>query len=333
MKLSTVRSAVGEAVHVRMYRDEDMAAVLGLLRAALGETDLLKRSPELFRWKHIDNPFGRSVMLIAEVNDTIVGLRAFMRWDLDFEGEVIRCGRAVDTATHPDYRRMGIFRRLTTEALEVAQDLGIQLIFNTPNERSRPGYLKMGWSDVGPIRVLVRPHLIRLFGSHPGPFPSLDQLAPSAVPITSDQPVAAMALDRAGEPAGAGLRTHRSSQYLNWRFAAHPTARYGAVVRSSGTAVVRANLRNGRTELAISDALGSNPGPAVRSAVRSSSAAYDVASFPPRSPGRRAAYRAGMVPIPGIAALQLVARPIDTLDIDVFDRSLWQLALSDVELL
>ena len=48
---------MGEAIHVRMYRDEDLPAVLELLRVALGETALLKRTPELFRWKHLETPF------------------------------------------------------------------------------------------------------------------------------------------------------------------------------------------------------------------------------------------------------------------------------------
>ena len=40
-----------------------------------------------------------------------------------------------------------------------------------------------------------------------------------------------------------------------------------------------------------------------------------------------------MIPVPGVAALRLVARPIDDLGIDVFDPESWRLALSDVELL
>jgi GNAT superfamily N-acetyltransferase len=326
---------MGDAIHVRMYRDEDLPAVLELLRASLGETPLLQRTPQLFRWKHIDNPFGRSVILVAEVDDTIVGLRAFMRWQLDHEGELIECGRAVDTATHPGYLRRGIFKRLTTEALEVATEVGIQLIFNTPNERSRPGYLKMGWSDVGPIRVLIRPHPSRLIRARQESFPSLDELVPPAIPIDSDwRPVDDPGHDHTdADSTRPGLRTPRSSSYLTWRFAAHPTARYGAVVRTSGTAVVRPNLRNGRAELVISDALGASPTDAVRAAVRGSKADYDVAAFPPGSPGRHAVQRAGMLPIPGVAALRLVARPIEALDIDFFNPESWQLALSDVELL
>ena len=176
---------------------------------------------------------------------------------------------------------------------------------------------------------------MRLLAASRQSFPTLDGLAPLAVPITSDsQFVVDMARARApDETAQTGLHTRRSTEYLIWRFAGHPTARYGAVVHSSGIAVVRANLRKGRSELVISDALGPDPRQAVRSAVRSSRAAYDVAAFPPGSPGRRAAQRAGMVPIPGVAALRLVARPVEALEIDVLNPKSWRLALSDVELL
>ncbi len=326
---------MGEAIHVRMYRDEDLPAVLNLLRASLGESPLLQRTAELFQWKHIDNPFGRSVMLVAEVDDTVVGLRTFMQWQLDYGADIIRCGRAVDTATHPGYVRRGIFRRLTMEALDVARDIGIQLIFNTPNERSRAGYLTMGWSDVGPVRVLVRPHPTRLLRGGHKQFPNLDELVPMATPFESDSRLAAEIADwgLADGSNHRGLRTPRSTSYLRWRFAGHPTARYGAVVRSAGTAVLRANLRKGRSELVISDALGPNPTEAIRSAVRISKADYDVAVFPPGSPGRRAARGAGMLTVPGIAALRLVARPVDVLEIDVLNTKSWRLALSDVELL
>ncbi len=33
---------------------------------------------------------------------------------------------------------------------------GVDVVFNTPNDQSRPGYLKMGWSEVGRVPVAVR---------------------------------------------------------------------------------------------------------------------------------------------------------------------------------
>jgi hypothetical protein len=49
---------------------------------------------------------------------------------------------------------------LTRAAIEEVRDQA-QLIFNTPNEKSRPGYLKMGWKEVGRISPWVRPMRLR----------------------------------------------------------------------------------------------------------------------------------------------------------------------------
>ena len=98
---------------------------------------------------HPVDPFGRSFMLVAETDGRIVGLRAFMRWEFVAGDRRFRAVRAVDTATHPDHQGKGIFSRLTLEALDSLRDQA-DFIFNTPNEKSLPGYLKMGWSDRRP---------------------------------------------------------------------------------------------------------------------------------------------------------------------------------------
>lgn len=73
----------------------------------------------------------------------------FLRWKFDVPGEgTISAVRAVDTATHPDWQGSGIFTRLTLGALDELRDDGLDVVFNTPNDQSRPGYLKMGWSQV-----------------------------------------------------------------------------------------------------------------------------------------------------------------------------------------
>ncbi|MEO8425105.1 MAG: GNAT family N-acetyltransferase, partial [Actinomycetota bacterium] len=145
------------AIDIRAYRDQDEPAVLSLLGASLGGGPAGVRPPAFFRWKHLENPFGRSFMWVAEADDQIVGLRAFMRWEFTAGDRRYLAVRAVDTATHPAHQGQGIFSRLTLEALDALRDQA-DFVFNTPNERSRPGYLKMGWQVVGkvPIRVRVR---------------------------------------------------------------------------------------------------------------------------------------------------------------------------------
>ena len=307
---------------IRPYGSADLEAVLNLLKVSLGETELLRRSPEAFAWKHLKNPFGSSIMLLAEDEKGLVGFRAFMRWELTTaDGETLRCVRAVDTATHPRAHRRGIFRRLTLEAVDVARLEGSDLIFNTPNPRSGAGYLTMGWSGVGTIGVLVRPRFRWLLGPHGSGLPSVTGANEWNDPAIADR-------------APRGLRTPRTAAYLRWRFALHPTAGYRVVEVPGGKAVVRPNLRRHRRELVVSDLFGHAAGRALRQAVRATDAAYLAAWFSRGSIERRRAYSAGMVPVPGVTSLTLVAQPLRKgLEWVVGDLDRWDLALSDLELL
>jgi len=311
---------------IRPYRVDDLGGVLGTLKTALGETPILKRTPALWAWKHEHNPFGPSLVLVAEVGGRVAGVRALMRWDLSLpDGTTLRCLRAVDTATHPDFERRGIFRKLTNEAVDLAREDGYDLIFNTPNDRSGAGYLTMGWRRVGTIGVMLRPLVSRGVevdpDSPPDPTDFFDPVPPPFVP-GEDQP-----------RSSPGLRTPRSREYLSWRFNGHPFVRYRAISSHGATVLARANVRNGRKEVVISDILGRAKRSAVAHLARMARAAYVAAWFSPRSPERRAALLAGMVPLPGVRALTMVARPLRELPIDVFDLTNWDLAMSDLELL
>lgn len=319
------RFSVGNDIRIRRLQDEDLPAVLGLLQLALGESELLARTEEWFAWKHRDNPFGPSITLLADSGGQIVGLRAFMRWQLCLPGgDVLSCVRAVDTATHPDHQRRGIFKRLTLEALEVAEGEGVDLVFNTPNPQSKAGYLTMGWSEVGAIKALVRPHPLRLGRRHDGE--DLPEPADFISGGVSD-------CDGLGDRPPLGLRTRRTPEYYRWRFGGHPTARYLRVDAEDGTAIVRPNYRAGRRELIISELQGGSQRKAVRRVIRNSRAGYEVAWFSAGAPERRAAISAGMVPVPWLTALTLVARPLRPLPVDVTRMSSWDLGLSDLELL
>jgi hypothetical protein len=231
----------------------------------------------------------------------------------------------VDTATHPAYRRRGIFRRLTLEALEIASSKGTQLVFNTPNRDSAAGYSTMGWVEVGPIGVLIRPSLRMLQRpNRDAKIPQPDDLIQHSSPLDDLTPL---------RRHNRGLTTLRDGTYLNWRFASHPTARYSVVGNGDGRAVLRPNLRRGRRELVISDIFGSQPEVAARAVRRSGRADYLVASFQRGTPERAALVRAGLLPVPGLRALTLYVRPLAALPFDVTSMSAWDLALSDVELL
>lgn len=317
---------MGDRTVVRPYEKEDLERVLELLRLALGESETHRRSPELFAWKHLDNPFGESIMLVAENGGDMVGFRAFMRWVLvKPDGVKLRCARPVDTATHPDYRRKGVFRELTLQAIDIARTDGLDLIFNTPNPRSGAGYITMGWREVGPIRVQIRP-CFRAFRRRR----RRSGVDSNSSKVIDDESIILETPDR--DPRG--LRTPRSAHYREWRFFGHPNARYVSLGGDYGFAVVRANIRRGRRELVISDLFGNDLARAVSSVLEGRKAADYVVSFFPRgSPEYSAVRRSGLFPVPMVSALRLFAYPLNDAGEEAMTLEHWDIALSDLELL
>jgi GNAT superfamily N-acetyltransferase len=122
----------------------------------------MPKSENYWHWKHVDNPFGSSQVLLALDDENVVGVRAFMHWKWQHHHEIINTVRAVDTATHPDYQGKGIFRSLTQKLAEQSKQNGVHFIFNTPNDKSKPGYLKMGWEVAGKLPIGLK--IIKPFG-------------------------------------------------------------------------------------------------------------------------------------------------------------------------
>ncbi|HEY3672909.1 MAG TPA: GNAT family N-acetyltransferase, partial [Acidimicrobiia bacterium] len=234
-------------VAVRRADTHDFPGILELARRALGWTDDDARYLE---WKHLENPFGVSPMWVALDDDRIVGFRTFLRWQFVApDGTTVDAVRAVDTATDPDHQGRGIFTQLTLEALADLPGDGVALVFNTPNEKSLPGYLKMGWHELGRLPVAVQPTSLR--------FPRVIATARRAagrwpLPTTAgDDPADAFAdgdaLDTllAGQPAPRGLTTRRSAALLRWRYGLEPLG-YRVVCLAAGPAEGLAVFRRRR---------------------------------------------------------------------------------------
>lgn len=139
-------------MHIREAEENDIPEILRVLKASLGETSS-KKTEDIWRYKHVDNPFGKSLVLLAIDDGSIIGVRAFMKWQWKKKDRTFFCFRAVDTATHPNHQGKGVFKKLTMEAIQRAKLAKHHFIFNTPNQQSLPGYLKMKWEIVDKIKV------------------------------------------------------------------------------------------------------------------------------------------------------------------------------------
>jgi GNAT superfamily N-acetyltransferase len=339
----------GEVVTTRAFRNADEAEVLELLSMCLGPGPTGRRSPEFFRWKHLENPFGASLLLLAESAGRIVGLRAFMRWRFRVNDRSVRAVRAVDTATHPDHRGAGIFSRLTEQALRELQGEA-ELVFNTPNDKSLPGYLRMGWRPVGRIPVAIRirrPLTVlrdgrRLRSStgspRPGrPTPGVD--GETAAEALADPELPAL-LGKVAAASTARFSVPRDAAFLDWRYGAAPLLDYRGMREHiegvlAGIALFRVRQRGRLWESTVAELIV-RPGD-VRTAGRllrrvAGAAAVDhvACSFPSGSAPARAARGSGFLRSPGGPTLTAKALREDLWP-DPYERRSWALCLGDLE--
>ena len=250
---------------VRRGTPDDIPAAIAVAAAALGwRPD--DPNEAFFRWKHLENPAGASPMWLAvdPEQGTVVGFRTMLRWPFrTVDGAARRAVRAVDTATHPDHQRRGIFRALTTTAVEELTADGVDFVFNTPNDNSRPGYLRMGWRDVGriPTRVAVTglgalPRIARARTA------AEKWSQPCSLGSTIDDAIDDVVDLAAGTPAPRGIATDRTRDHLLWRYGFEPL-RYRVIRSDDAAAVVRLRRRGAALEGVLAE-IFSPDAPATR---------------------------------------------------------------------
>jgi GNAT superfamily N-acetyltransferase len=323
---------------VRRATDADLPAVLALLANAMARDASDARFETLYRWKHEHNAFGRSPAWVSVDGDRLAGIRVFMRWEFVVDGQVKRAVRAVDTATDPAYQGRGIFTRLTMHALEEVTADGIDFVFNTPNDQSRPGYLKMGWHVVGKLPVMVRPCSVtgaaRIVAARvPAERWSRDTNAgDAAVDVLADGALDALvSAVMAGRARRQGLWTRLSPDFLRWRFGSQPIS-YRAFVGPGGVergvVIFRVRQRGPASEVVVCELLVPDGDAAVarkllRTALRAARADYAIRLGGGRPVGD------GFVQLPGLGPVLTRRKAAGEAPAA---RAAWHLTLGDVEL-
>ncbi|SDZ58741.1 GNAT family N-acetyltransferase [Rhodonellum ikkaensis] len=229
-------------MEIRYAQENDIPSIVGLLKVSLGE-DRTPKSEALWRWKHLENPFGQSPVLLAEKNGEILGVRAFLRWNWQEEGKTFRALRAVDTAVHPNHLAQGIFSKLTSSLVDDSASKGFDFIFNTPNSKSLPGYQKMGWLKQGKIPIKLQ-------------FNSLSKQDSAMELPVMDRALFATLAEQC-RPLTQGLHTPITKEFLLWRYSDCPIFPYGFCTdRESYLFVFRLKPSGLGLELRITDCFG-----------------------------------------------------------------------------
>ncbi len=323
-------SATG-ALEIRPARPADRTGVLALLALALRKGKDDPRAEAFLDWKHRQNVFGASPEWVALDGERVIGFRTFMRWEFEHRGDVVPAVRAVDTATHPDFEGRGIFRALTMTAVEELRAGGVRFVFNTPNEQSRPGYLKMGWEQVGrlPTGLIPRsPSALPRIASARVPAEIWSEPCSAGVPALQALADGA-AVDRllASVPRRPGLRTRRSVEYLRWRYGFEPLhyrAWPAGRTIEEGLVLFRTRCRGEALEMSVAEVLlpaRRQVWPVVHRALRACRADYAL--------GLRCCASSGLVPLPKQGPV-LTWRALGETRAPAL--SAWRLTLGDIEL-
>ncbi|WP_395293271.1 GNAT family N-acetyltransferase [Kitasatospora hibisci] len=338
----------------RPLTEPDLPAVLDLLTASLAGGPTGTRTAEFFRWKHRLNPFGASPGLLAETPEgRLAGVRLFLRWHWHegATGRTVTAVRPVDTATHPDFQGRGIFRRLTLDLLGQVGEQA-ELVFNTPNGNSLPGYRRMGWQELGHVPVALRPVRPTAFARGvraalarrpAGPAAPADCRLPTAgdwfEAQSADGPLAELLRERiAADAADPRLAVRRTPEFLRWRYGHAPGLDYRVLTchrggELTGLAVGRPRRRGPLAEFTLADVLvrpGDRDSAArlLRAAARESGCDHVATHLSPGTEAAAAALRAGYLRAPRTGVTLAARTPAGPTRLTLAD---WRFSLGDLE--
>lgn len=131
----------------RKYKGEDKEQVLALLGANLWHFPYKERLA-YFNWKYEQNPYTDAPLgFVCLDGERIISFRGYMTQPISIAGKTFYSVASGDTVTDSDYRRKGVFERMTKYSLEeLEKDSRIKVITNSSSGwPTSSGCQKLGW--------------------------------------------------------------------------------------------------------------------------------------------------------------------------------------------
>jgi GNAT superfamily N-acetyltransferase len=245
---------------MRLAKDRDKTEVLSLLNSVFSENQRTAslRDEAYWKWKFFNGPFGPSMLMVAELDGMIVGVNNWWPWEFIVRGQVVKALQPCDSAVHQDYRGQGCFKQLRIFGLKAAQEKGVRLLFNYPNENSLPAYLSLGWHFQKHIpwriRVLKPLSLVKgLFSGAKSESLTIDAIYRIDVKVLDEMSKRTDGFDQF-------LKINRVPGFHEWRYLNHPHRSYGMITYARGhkktAAVFTINNKGQNLEMVVVDMLG-----------------------------------------------------------------------------
>jgi GNAT superfamily N-acetyltransferase len=232
--------------------------------------DSPKLEPGIIEWQYWTNPFGEVRPLVALDGDRIVAFSFAWPLPISLGNRPARAGLFIDTSTHPDYQRRGIYFEMKRRVAATVRELGWEFLFSNPRhiraEARRPG---PHWTPLPGPRLFVRPihrSWTELGNRLPAAARTLSMVWRHR-PHPGGKRVSTVPDDVDGLAARLWTESDNgicpSRQWWEWRFVRHPAAPYRFFEhrrngRLEGAAVVRLTGHEHPT-LHILDLLATSP--------------------------------------------------------------------------
>jgi GNAT superfamily N-acetyltransferase len=195
---------------IRRFEPPDWPAVVAVLEATYGASDT--RAGVYEHW-NLRCPVAGSGFVVAEVEGRVVGAQPMLIHEWRTDGLAVRGGVLTGVVVDPRFRRRGVFSALVRACEREAWSCDAEFIVTMPNERSRPGFLRLGWTDLGGRSLLLR-------------HPLVSRAACRGVEDRDGVAEDLEALAESHRASFGGLGLGRTAEWWRWRFDGHPAREY-----------------------------------------------------------------------------------------------------------
>ena len=137
----------------RNYKKGDETQILSLFEKVFGK----KMTLDFWKWRFVENPFGRGVIKLLFDNDLLIGHYAVIPTAIQVKNNLTKAVFSMTTMTHPNYRTQGIFSYLAEETYKESAKREFKFVYGFPNKNSYYGFIqKLGWKDFGKMTILYK---------------------------------------------------------------------------------------------------------------------------------------------------------------------------------
>ena len=140
------------------FKEKDLSQVAELGAAIYGKDSELADIGFL-KWQLFKNPSGNPIMWIARCKNTnkLVGSYTVIPLRISIEKKELMGSLSLNTMTHPDFQRQGIFKALAEATFKTCKKNGMLFTIGLPNDASYHGFVRsLGFEVLGHNEMMVK---------------------------------------------------------------------------------------------------------------------------------------------------------------------------------